>query len=277
MATLLRRLFIPVMIWWGCISGVSLASDSHISDFSEGINPSYWTVTTNQPLYQVDATQGDVRLSKPYDNNHSFQYVSLNFKQEVHGDFDVQVTYRNASITRVSGSPGNQVQLNAVFGGQLFCVVRSDEISGQNHHIWANPPGAWFGAATDNSSEGVMLISRRGTLVSGYIDGVLIYAQNYNSQPATFAFCLQNNGTADAVAVTFDDFLVTADEIVNYPGDINHDKCVNLFDVAQLASRWLDSPCQPANNYCNDADQNHSGIVDLLDLAILAEYWLSCF
>lgn len=255
-----------------------LEADIYTTDYTEGIHPSYWNITTNSGLYEIDDSQGDIRISKPYGGTYSFQYVSIGFKQQVNGDFDVTVDYRDAQINRVDGSPGNQVQLNASFGGQAFCVVRSDEAGfpgGDNRHVWASPPTAWFGAKADTSLSGTMRITRMGTVVTGYIDNEPIYSKSYNTATAKFSFVIQNNGTKDAVSITYDNFTLIADEIVSYPGDINHDNCVNLIDYALLASEWLNTDCS-LNNGCNSADQNNSGTVDFKDLDELVTHWLIC-
>ncbi len=87
---------------------------------------------------------------------------------------------------------------------------------------------------------------------------------------------MQNNGTKDAVSITFDNFYLVADEIISYPGDINHDYCVNLIDFALLASEWMNTNCSLYNG-CNGTDQNESGTVDFGDLVELVTHWLACF
>lgn len=257
---------------------IPLYADSYSTDFSEGIGSSFWTVGTNDGLYQFDDRHGDVRISRPEGGGYSFQYASVEFKQKVNGDFDVRVDYRDASIDRKDGSPGNQIQLNASFGGLVFCVVRSDETgfpTGDNRHVWTNSPSGWYGTAADTATAGTMRITRVGTVVTGLINDVPIYSRNSNSATATISFVLQNNGTRDATAVTFDNFQLTADEIVSYPGDINHDLCVNMIDLALLSSEWMNADCS-LHHGCNAADQDESGMVDFGDLVELASHWLSC-
>ena len=257
----------------------SLYADSYTSDFSQGVHSSFWKVTTNNNLYQIDDSQADVHISKPYGGSYSFQLASVEFKQKVNGDFDVSVDYRDASIDRIDGSPGNQVQLDVFLGEQVFCVVRSDEVGysgGHNRHVWANPPARWYGAQGDTSTFGTMRITRVGDLVTGYMDDTPIYSKRCNTETTTILFALQNNGTKDATSVTFDNFRLTADEIVSYPGDVNHDLCVNLIDLALLSSEWMNSDC--ALYYgCYSADQDESGAVGFGDLIELAVHWLTCF
>jgi hypothetical protein len=184
-------------------------------DFAAGLEPFYWRLETNQPLYTVDDTAGQIRLAKPSGGDTGFQYVQLRYRGRLEGDFDVSVAFREAQITRVNGQPGNQVQLNAVFGGVALCVVRSDEVGwGHNRHVWMNPPSAWYGAAVDASPQGTLRLRRVGVHVEAYLGASLIWAGDLNAQPVTtLALALQNNGTSDATSVVFDDFQLTADGV----------------------------------------------------------------
>jgi hypothetical protein len=188
---------------------------TYTDDFSGGIDPLYWEVLTDQPLYVVDAAGGEVRISKPVGGEYAFQYAGLNFLSDLTGDFDVSVAYREAQIDRIQGTPGNQVQLNLGFGNHVLCVVRSDEIDwGDNHHVWLNPPAAWQGAAVDASTAGTMRVRRHGVHVEAYIHGELFWEADIDATPLTYlALVLQNNGTIDATSVVFDDVSITADTI----------------------------------------------------------------
>lgn len=182
-------------------------------DFSGGVNPQNWLLVSNTPLYAVDASQGDVRLSKPEGGGLTFKYVGLEWKHELRGNFDVQVGFRNARIDQQHGSPGNQIQLNLSFGGQGFCVVRSDE-SYHNHHVWADPPGSWYGAQPNPATNGVLRVTRTNVQVSAYFDSTLFWQAAYNTNPVTvLSFVLQNNGTSDPTEVTFDNFAAAAAQL----------------------------------------------------------------
>ncbi len=196
------------------------AAGTYTDDFSGGIDPAYWEVGTNQPLYQIDGSGGEVRISKPVGGDYSFQYGGLDFRGELQGDFDVSVSYRDAQIDRVQGAPGNQVQLNLGLNSYVLCVVRSDEAGwGHNHHVWVNPPGGWQGTAADVSTAGTMRVRRTGAHFEAFIHGERIWEADLNDSPVTYlAIVLQNNGTIDATSVVFDDFSVTAD-IVTAVGD----------------------------------------------------------
>ena len=195
---------------------------NHFYGFSTGIDTTTWEVMFDTSLYTVDDTQGDIHVSKPVGGTHTLQMLHVRFRPIVVGDFDVSVDFRNAQIDRIDGRPGNQIQLNATFGGQSFNVVRSDEIwAGHNYHVWEDPPEEWRGEQPDTVTSGTLRILRVGSVVAGYYGGVLIYLADHNAEDVTFlSFSLQNNGTTDATAVIFDSFRVTADALV-YPSPLS--------------------------------------------------------
>ncbi len=250
-------------------------SDTYSANFTSGLNTCYWQIiATHEGLYTIDDTHGDVRISKPVGGSYTFQAGGILCQALACGDFDVQVTYRDASIDRHDGSPGNQVQLNAVAGSHVFCVVRSAETGwNHNHHVWCSPPGAWFNPAADTSAGGTLRITRTGTMMAGYINDTLIYQTSWVTGPMELSCVLQNNGTRDAVSVTFDDFSVTADYLTPAGGDINRDGTVDLQDFGLLAAAWLENGCTIDNSWCEHTDVQSSGDVSLGDFAVLAAHW----
>lgn len=189
---------------------------TYTDDFAGGIDPFRWRVESNQPLFAVDDSGGQVRFSKPA-GGAGFQYVQLAYRGALQGDFDVSVAFREAQVARLNGMPGNQVQLNAVFGGRTLCVVRSDEVGiGQNRHVWLDPPAALYGTVADASAQGTLRLRRVGVHVEAYVGASLVWAGNLNAEPVTtLTLSLQNNGTSDATAVVFDDFQATSDNVAD--------------------------------------------------------------
>lgn len=197
----------------------SFAEDGYQDDFRGGIHNGYWQTITNCGLYEVDDSNDNVRFSKDYGGDYSLQIIELDFPWEVRGDFDVSVDFYDAMIDRIDGSPGNQIQLNTMFGSQVFCVVRSQEVDIlqglHNHHVWTHPPGNVHGEQPNAATSGTLRIVRTGSVVTGYFDDTQIWSGDYSSSPVTKLWCsLHNNGTKDATSVTFDNFHLTADEIV---------------------------------------------------------------
>jgi len=196
--------------------------DTYTDNFDTGIDTTYWMIFSNDTLYSVDDTQGDIRFSRSPGGNHVLNVVYLRFIPVVKGDFDVTVDFSNAYINRINGSPGNQVQLNSNVGGQIFSVVRSDEAGfGHNFHVWIDPPGQWQGYQVNTDTAGTLRIQRVGSTVAGYFNTNLIYLDLFNSGDVMhLSFSLQNNGTTDSTSVIFDNFSLNADSIVLNPTGI---------------------------------------------------------
>lgn len=187
--------------------------------FTSGINGAHWNVISNQPLYTVNDSYGDIRFSRPGGGSQGFQYIGLDFLHDVSGNFDVSIRFRDASINRVNGTPGNQIQLNAIFGSQLFAVVRGDEVgSNDNVHVYRDPPQSVHGTQSTTATSGLLRITRTGTTVRGYFNSTQLYVATLNSNDVSRIWLsLQNNGTNDPTSVTFDDFSLTGDGITGIP------------------------------------------------------------
>ena len=69
-------------------------------DFSGGIDPDFWTVVSNQPLFTIDESGDGVFLNKPFGGNGwgHWDYVFLCFTGEVTGDFTASIDF-NASTS----------------------------------------------------------------------------------------------------------------------------------------------------------------------------------
>ena len=197
-------------------------ADSYVDLFNNGIDTSYWEIMSDDTLYQCDDSQGDIRFSRPAGGIQSFKSIHLKFLPVVQGDFDVRVDFFNAYINRVNGTPGNQIQLNTEFGGQVFSVVRSDEINyGHNFHVWINPPAQWRGYQANTDTAGTLRITRIDSLVTGYFNSTVIFSDIFNeAEIALLTFSLQNNGTTDSTSVIFDNFMINADSIAQIPTGI---------------------------------------------------------
>lgn len=200
-------------LWTAPVLWAATASAaSYSDDFSGGINPVYWGVWSNEARYSMTVTNNELRFARAQGGNYDLNGIYADFLWEAHGNFEARVEFRNASITRLDGTPGNQIQLNSWFGSQGFCVVRSDETSlSQNAHVWVDPPGALYGTRNWTLTNGVMRITRTNNHLRAYIDTTLLYEANYNTEPAAFNFCLQNNRTRDPISVIYDNFSIAAE------------------------------------------------------------------
>ena len=59
--------------------------------------------------------------------------------------------------------------------------------------------------------------------------------------------------------------------------DLAYDNTVEAQDLSWFTSLWLNSGCNPNNNYCDRADINRDGIVDLVDYSLLSNNWLGSY
>ena len=222
------------------VAGIAKA-DSFTDTLGGGINQTYWRLRTNTTSFTITTNTSGITFNKANGGTpSSFQYSTLCFMQVAQGNFDVRMDFTNATVGPVNGSPGNQIQLNTRFGAQDFLMVYSDEpsLGGINAHVFPNPPGTvGMGAINWPTNYGTLRVVRTGTLVQGYINSTLIYQNNYNTNDATFSFVLQNNGTADAVAVSFRNFSLTADHLATLPALLHG----QLNSTTNLVLSWKDT------------------------------------
>jgi len=191
------------------------ADSVYADDFTAGLSPTAWQLISNTPLYSVDATAGALRFSKPADGSYASKHVGVEFQPRLRGDFDVAVDFRDASINRLDGSPGNQIELRVFVGSQLFVLVRSDEAgAGHNVHVWCDPPRVWFGTRSATGTSGRLRIARTGVRLRSWLDSQAVHEGDYNGADATIQLGLQNNGTRDATAVSFDNFTARAGQLL---------------------------------------------------------------
>lgn len=192
-------------------------ADDFTDGFASGVEPQAWSVLSNQPLFTLDDSSGDVLLTKPAGGSGGLDVVVLRLERVAFGDFDVQVDFSQASIDHLTGSIGNQVQLNARIGSQRLHVVRSDETGvGDNAHLFAGPPFAWVGGVVNTAAtDGTLRLTRVGAQVTAWFESTILHQGTYNAEPLSeVSLSLQCNETLDAISVRFDDFSLTADTIL---------------------------------------------------------------
>jgi hypothetical protein len=170
----------------------------------------------------VDASTGAVRVRKPLDPTHTGeQAVWIEFAHPVVGNFLAEIQYSGAAITRHSGTPGNDVSLRARFTGQDYQVrLASENVTpAESYYAWADPPGFAYGRAATNVTAGTLRIVRQSILVSFIADDATLFSAIVTGDTLqSIAFGLENHGTTDSTAVTFDDFSLTADQILTGVG-----------------------------------------------------------
>ncbi|MBN2844204.1 MAG: hypothetical protein JXM68_14045, partial [Sedimentisphaerales bacterium] len=91
--------------------------------------------------------------------------------------------------------------------------------------------------------------------------------------------CTQNGAPADMttwtnwLTSTWDfNFSLKGQYVLQYPGDLNNDRSVNISDLATLVSDWLRDDCI-LPDWCDFNDINWDKDISLLDYQTLAHYW----
>jgi hypothetical protein len=195
------------------------ATDEVHDDFGAGLDPSLWIVQVSPdlPAYHVDASAGDVHLWRPADPAHAgMEAVWVRFAHPVVGDFDAEIQYHQPSLALTSGI-GNDVAFRVRFPALTTSVRRSSDAlaPAQNYHAWAEPPGFAYGTVATTDLSGVLRITRTSILVSFYGNGQLLWSTAvFDDTLRSLEFGLENRGTADSSSVHFDDFVMTANQVV---------------------------------------------------------------
>jgi hypothetical protein len=205
---------LPVLLT--AVPGAAISGEGRLADdFGGGLGPAVWSVSQSTAGYfTVDATQGRVRLeTAALPNPGGLQGVFGNLSPvllggRVSGDFSLQIDFAAARIT----GPGlNQVQLHAFFEDGVFFTVY-DNSCGTNAHVWNG--GSVQGRRPVSGDSGTFRISRTGSAVTSFFDDIPLAVENRPTALLGIAFCLQNNpGSSDAIAVTFDNFSLTAPSV----------------------------------------------------------------
>ena len=208
----LRRIALFVALGLTCASPVSAGEAVFLDSFASGLNAAAWTVSQSTAGYfAVDASQGDVRLTKGSSHNPGgLQGVFVDLSPvllggKISGDFSIQIDFAQALV---SGPGLNQVELHAYFESGIFYTVY-DNSSGLNAHVWNG--GSAVGILPVAGNSGKFRITRVGSNVTGYFNDTPLASENRGSALVGIAFCLQNNmGSDDSIAATFDNFSLTA-------------------------------------------------------------------
>ena len=186
-------------------------------DFTNGISDRFFLQTKDLAIFDIDGTGGAVTISKPAGGDGGLNAAGVHFALEPRDDFEASVDFLDAQLAQAGGGVGNQAQFNFSFGPQHLAIVRSDEAAfgGDNVHVYRNPPNDWAGEQAYAAVAGNMSMTRAGTQLTASVDGGQIHQQDYNANPlVSLLFLLQNNATTDAVSITYDNFSIVADSIV---------------------------------------------------------------
>jgi len=202
------------------------AQDLFEDNFAGGIDPDFWAVVSNQPLFTVDTLGEGAVLSKTSGGNGwgHWDYVFLCFAGEIAGDFTASVDF-SALDVELTDVGCNAISIEPFFGGQIHALVRQEcENGGDTIGVWLDPPEVWFGES-NAASAGTLRVTRSGAWVTSEFTDLVnptvpfVHKAEFNAAAVTdLCIGLGNNNSLDAVSVRFEKFTVetTADPIV-YP------------------------------------------------------------
>ena len=190
-----------------CADG-GTATAAFDDDFSAGLRSTYWTVGQNVAgLFSIDATKGDVLLTKTGSNTDStLRGVAVVFNLatvggSVTGDFEYSVDFSDA----VLGPSGvDQVELHALFADTTIFLDVYDNNGGLNVHVWT---GSINGMTSTAATGGTFRLARVGSTLTGYLGDTPIYSTTSTSALSDLTFVLQlQPGSDDPISVRYDNF-----------------------------------------------------------------------
>ena len=213
------RFFRGTLIVAAIATSIQASAGSFQDDFSNGLNPTFWTVTqTTSNLYNANTNAGTLNFARSAASSTAgFQAVNAVLSLpalggNITGDFSTQVDFSNAVI---SGALFNQVQLNVLFTNGNYFLAVHDNFQGGNNHIFNSNLDQGIALNTGNS--GTFRIQRTGAIVSGFFNNSLLFATAISAPVSEISLSLQNNGTNDPISVKFDNFSLTPATIVGVP------------------------------------------------------------
>ena len=191
--------------------GPSAFGEAFFDDFSTGLNSAIWSVSQTTPnLYSVNVSQGKVQLAKIVQNPGGLQNVAVHLNLAPLGgpiasDFSIQIDFTNAIVP----GPGlDQVELRTYYQNGLFFFAGYEYNNGLKAYTW-DGTFSWPQSVTGNS--GTLRICRTGEEITGFFNGKALWGAGTTSPLTDITLVLQNNnGSDDAISVTFDNFSVTS-------------------------------------------------------------------
>ena len=194
-----------------CVFGPSAFSEAFFDDFSTGLKPAVWTVSQTTPnLYSVNVSQGKIQLAKIGHNPGGLQNVAIHLNLAPLGGpianvFSIQIDFTNAVV---SGLGLNQVELRTYYQNGLFFFAGYEYDDGFKVYTW-DGTFSWPQSVTGNS--GTLRICRTGEEITGFFNGQALWGAGTTSPLTGVTLVLQNNnGSDDAISVTFDNFSISS-------------------------------------------------------------------
>lgn len=202
----------------------SAASAGTFSDnLSSGLNSNDWTVVQSSPnLYSLNTGQDGLTITKQGTNDSTtYQYAQVqlnltNLGGDISGDFTMQVNFSNS----VLGPGDDQVQLEATFANTNRFQDTRSSISTLPLFVYTNNLSNETSPATANYTNnfGTFEISRTGSTVTGYINGLSIFSETETTAVTEiYLSLLSAQGVTDLPSATFSNFTITSSAITATP------------------------------------------------------------
>jgi hypothetical protein len=216
--TFLRRLVLSAALSF--LTTAPVTAVEYNDNFANGLDETHWKFVSNQPLFTIDDSGGDIHISKPEGGDGIDEdYGQICFMRDLLGDFDIGFDASEILVNDMDPDGNNTAAIALMFGGQYFYMGRNDEGADGNGHVagvWIDPPGVWpddWYWTPQEETEGRFRVTRVGTRVVGTFNDTLIYDGDFNDGQVT-RLCLgtANNWSTDPLSVRIDNVAIVADD-----------------------------------------------------------------
>ncbi|ODS41261.1 hypothetical protein BEH94_04350 [Candidatus Altiarchaeales archaeon WOR_SM1_SCG] len=227
------------------------------------------TTTYNALPPEINNTEGNVSFHDMCWGGETISGTGaaavITFKALSEGVSDLLL--QNAEIFNSNGTHANPVSGVVVENGSVEVVsnLPPHAEAGPDKTVYTNQVLQFNGSNSTDAD---------GNIISYFWD----FGDTNNATGAASTHTYTSPGTYTVnLTVTDDDGAADSDTLtvtVYLAGDVNHDGCVNIYDLAKLAVAG-DSATGNAR-FNPDADFNNDGTIDFDDLALLAANWKKC-
>jgi hypothetical protein len=208
---------------------------------------------------QAQIIEGKVLLSWNENNEIDLAGYKIYFDDDINGP-----PYNGAAYYSGSNSPVDVADANSHFlrglrsGHTYYIAVTAYDMSG-NESSYGNEIVFVNTLPEDSDSDGMPDTWE------------IAYSNTANGLDPTIDDAMADN---DGDGVTnIEEYLTAHNPLVpDVDGDFNHDRSVNILDLAVFCSHWLEQDCNDPN-WCEGTDLNHSNKVDFVDFAAFANSW----
>jgi len=261
----------------GCYSTGSVSGTEYVGGL---VGDNYYGTITN--CYSAGSVSGNVNVGG---------LVGLNSYGTITG------CYLTGSVSGVGDYAGGLVGRN--YSGPITNSYSTGSVSGQDGVgglVGENDSSGMItkcystGSVSGNYAVGGLVGWNKSTVIASFWDvNTSGQSKSAGGTPKTTAEMKTKSTFTDAgwdfvgeTTTGTNDYWRMCVDSVQYPmliwqflsGDFACPDGVDTVDLGFFVERWLNSPCNQSNNFCNCTDINRSGQVDLPDFAIFASHWL---